>query len=113
MAHLKQSIVTSQEIFGFHEDGRTPQQSWGGWRLVRINPLIVYTLPETDIAPEALGLEDEFPFGVWPVFRGEPLVSGRDILHSLGSEHLICSMYFQLMSHHYAKGKLIFPKLLC
>ena len=64
MAHLKQSIVTSQEIFGFQEDGRTPQQSLGGWRLVRMNPLIV-------------------------------------ILHSLGSEHLICSIYFNLTWHHY------------
>lgn len=64
MAHLKQSFVTSQEIFGFQEDGRTPQQSLGGWRLVRINPLIV-------------------------------------ILHSLGSEHLICSIYFKLTWHHY------------
>lgn len=43
MAHLKQSIVTSQEIFGFQEDGRSPQQSlgpvgaWWGW----YHPLIV------------------------------------------------------------------------
>ena len=28
------------------------------------------TLPETNIAPENECLEDEFPFGFWPIFRG-------------------------------------------
>ena len=35
------------------------------------------TLPETNIAPESLGLEDEFPFGFRPIFRCELLVLGR------------------------------------
>ena len=29
------------------------------------------TLPKTNIAPETLGLEDEFPFGFRPIFRCE------------------------------------------
>ena len=35
------------------------------------------TLPETNIAPENVWLEYCFPIGFRPIFRGEPLVSGR------------------------------------
>ena len=28
------------------------------------------TLPKTNIAPENGWLEDDFPFGAWPIFRG-------------------------------------------
>ena len=38
--------------------------------------LNLFTLPETNIAPATLGLEDEFPFGARPIFRCELLVSG-------------------------------------
>ena len=34
------------------------------------------TLPETNMAPESGWLEDEFPFGFRPIFRGELLVLG-------------------------------------
>ena len=39
---------------------------------------IVHTLPETNMtSPLKIdGLEDESPFGAWPIFRGELLVSG-------------------------------------
>ena len=30
----------------------------------------MYTLPETNISPENGWLEDEFPFGARPIFRG-------------------------------------------
>ena len=33
-------------------------------------------LPESNVAPENGSLEDEFPFGARPIFRGELLVSG-------------------------------------
>ena len=38
--------------------------------LVKIKPTNNNTLPETNIAPETLGLEDEVPFGAGPIFRG-------------------------------------------
>ena len=37
----------------------------------------IFTLPETNIAPENGWLEYEFPFGARPIFRGYSLVSGR------------------------------------
>ena len=43
------------------------------------NPLVSLTLPETNIAPENGWLEYYFPIGFRPIFRGEPLVSGRVI----------------------------------
>ena len=41
------------------------------------------TLPETNskLAPENGCLEDEFPLGAQPIFRGELLVSGRVYIH--------------------------------
>ena len=38
----------------------------------------VHTLPETNMTSSLKidGLEDESPFGAWPIFRGELLVSG-------------------------------------
>jgi len=39
--------------------------------------VIDYTLPEANIAPQNGCLEDYFPFGARPIFRGEMLVSGR------------------------------------
>ena len=35
------------------------------------------TLPKTNIAPTNGWLEYYFPIGFRPIFRGEPLVSGR------------------------------------
>ena len=43
-------------------------------RLVYEPPCV--TLPETNMAPESGWLEDEFPFGSRPIFRGELLVFG-------------------------------------
>ena len=36
-----------------------------------------FTLPKTSIAPTNGWLEYYFPIGFRPIFRGEPLVSGR------------------------------------
>ena len=41
------------------------------------NYIKLYTLPETNIAPENGWLEDDFPFGAQPIFSCELLVSGR------------------------------------
>ena len=41
------------------------------------------TFPETKIAPETLGLEDEFPFGARPIFRGENVGCMEVILYHL------------------------------
>ncbi len=37
----------------------------------------VFTLRDTNMAPEDIWLEDEFPFGARPIFRCKLLVSGR------------------------------------
>ena len=53
------------------------------WKSPKIHPSIIsihfklFTLPETNIAPQNGRLEDQFPFGVRPIFMGELLVSGR------------------------------------
>ena len=51
---------------------------------VRFSPPICFTLPETNIAPENGWLEEEFPFGARPIFRGELLASGRVIVLARG-----------------------------
>ena len=53
---------------------------------VRFSPPICFTLPETNIAPENGWLEEEFPFGARPIFRGELLASGRVIVLARGVE---------------------------
>ena len=43
-----------------------------------LNIFLPTTLPETNSkSPENGWLEDEFPFGTRPIFRGKQLVSGR------------------------------------
>ena len=56
----------------------TESLSWPHWGIRRGD-----TLPKTNIAPKNGWLEyDRFLLG-WPIFRGELLVSGRVIVHSL------------------------------
>ena len=58
------------------------------------------TLPETNIAPESLGLEDEFPF--WAgLFSGAILALGRVV--SEGNRN------FERTEPHYLLGEYIYP----
>ena len=41
------------------------------------------SLPETNMAPENQWLEDEFPFGARPIFRGENVSFREGIYHTL------------------------------
>ena len=43
-----------------------------------LESLVIYTLPETNMAPENGWLEDEFPFGM-PYLQGRTVSLSRDI----------------------------------
>ena len=51
------------------------------------------TLPETNIASENGCLEYYFPIGFRPIFRGEPLVSGRVVFGGVIGNQLMISTF--------------------
>ena len=52
-----------------------------------MDSVLLITLPETNVAPETLGLEDEFPFGPEGLLTGAMLVSGRVDPRTSEQEH--------------------------